>query len=130
MSDEEFCPRCNERESTQACKEARDHSADVLWEHYRREEMPLKEISTQDAYLVYGKNWILPRWGSLLLEDIKTIEVERWLRAAEIADGTKAKILDDAFRDTDGKIGFSFANRQWPHEWNGSGLPHGAVFSR
>jgi hypothetical protein len=92
--------------------------------------MPLKEISTQDAYLVYGKNWILPRWGSLLLEDIKTIEVERWLRAAEIADGTKAKILDDAFRDTDGKIGFSFANRQWPHEWNGSGLPHGAVFSR
>jgi hypothetical protein len=92
--------------------------------------MPLKEISTQDAYLVYGKNWILPRWGSLLLEDIKTIEVERWLRAAEIADGTKAKILDDAFRDTDGKIGFSFANRQWPHGWNGSGLPHGAVFSR
>jgi hypothetical protein len=92
--------------------------------------MPLKEISTQDAYLVYGKNWILPRWGSLLLEDIKTIEVERWLRAAEIADGTKAKILDVAFRDTDGKIGFSFANRQWPHGWNGSGLPHGAVFSR
>jgi hypothetical protein len=91
--------------------------------------MPLKEISTQDAYLVYGKNWILPRWGSLLLEDIKTIEVERWLRAAEIADGTKAKILDVAFRDTDGKIGFSFANRQWPHGWNGSGLPH-AVFSR
>jgi hypothetical protein len=30
VSDEEFCPRCNERESTQACKEARDHSADVL----------------------------------------------------------------------------------------------------
>jgi hypothetical protein len=64
----------------------------TLWEHYCREEMPLKEISTQDAYLVYGKNWILPRWGSLLLEDVKTIEVERWLRAAEVADGTKAKI--------------------------------------
>jgi integrase len=54
--------------------------------------MPLKEISTQDAYLVYGKNWILPRWGCLLLEDIKTIEVERWLRTAEVAAGTKAKI--------------------------------------
>ena len=64
----------------------------TLWEHYCREELPLKEISTQDAYLVYGKNWILPRWGTLLLEDIKTIEVERWLRAAEVADGTKAKI--------------------------------------
>ena len=64
----------------------------TLWEHYCREELPLKEISTQDAYLVYGKTWILPRWGNLLLEDIKTIEVERWLRAADVADGTKAKI--------------------------------------
>ena len=43
---------------------------------------------------------------------------------------TGALTLDDAFRDTDGKMGFSFANRQWPHGWNGSGLPHGAVFSR
>ena len=38
-------------------------TVNILWEHYCREEMPLKEISTQDAYLVYGKNWILPRWG-------------------------------------------------------------------
>src|SRR5271169_5067688 len=67
-------------------------TVNTLWEHYCREELPLKEISTQDAYLVYGKNWILPRWGCLLLEDIKTIEVERWLRTAEVADGTKAKI--------------------------------------
>jgi len=67
-------------------------TVNTLWEHYCREEMPLKEISTQDAYLVYGKNWILPRCGSLFLEDIKTVEVERWLRAAEVADGTKAKI--------------------------------------
>ena len=65
---------------------------ELLWEHYCREELPLKEISTQDAYLVYARNWILPRWGTLLLEDIKTIEVERWLRTADVADGTKAKI--------------------------------------
>ena len=67
-------------------------TVNTLWEHYCREELPLKEISTQDAYLVYAKNWILPRWGDVLLEEIKTIEVERWLRATEIADGTKAKI--------------------------------------
>jgi integrase len=67
-------------------------TVNILWEHYCREELPLKEISTQDAYLVYAENWVLPRWGKLLLEEIKTIEVERWLRAAEIADGTKAKI--------------------------------------
>ena len=65
---------------------------DTLWEHYCREELPLKEMSTQDAYQVYAKNWILPRWGKMQLEEVKTVEVERWLRAAEVADGTKAKI--------------------------------------
>lgn len=64
----------------------------TLWEHYCREELPLKAISTQDAYLIYASNWILPRWGNLLLEEIKTIEVERWLRATEVTDGTKAKL--------------------------------------
>jgi integrase len=64
----------------------------VLWEHYCREELPLKEISTQDAYLQYAKNWILPRWGSFLLTDVRTVEVERWLRSADAADGTKAKV--------------------------------------
>ena len=26
------------------------------------------------------KNWILPRWGGYLLSDIKTVEVESWLK--------------------------------------------------
>lgn len=64
----------------------------TLWEHYFREELPSKEISTQDAYVLYAKNWILPRWGNFLLDEIKTVEVERWLRATGVADGTKAKI--------------------------------------
>ncbi|GAC1618076.1 MAG: hypothetical protein PVS2B2_08920 [Candidatus Acidiferrum sp.] len=51
-----------------------------------------------------------------------------YLMKLDLATGTLT--LDDAFRDTDGKIGFSVAKRQWPHGWNGSGLPHGAVFSR
>ena len=45
-------------------------TVNILWEHYCREELPLKEISTQDAYLVYAKNWVLPRWGKLLLEEV------------------------------------------------------------
>jgi len=64
----------------------------TLWEHYSREELPLKALSTQDAYSEYAKNWILPRWGTQLLEQVKTVEVERWLRATAVADGTKAKI--------------------------------------
>ena len=38
--------------------------------------------------------------------------------------------LDEAFHDSDGKPGFNFANRDWPHGWKGSGVPHGVVFSR
>ena len=43
---------------------------------------------------------------------------------------TGALTIDDAFRDTDDKPGFSFASRRWPHGWTGEGKPHGAVFSR
>jgi hypothetical protein len=63
-----------------------------LWEHYSREELPFKDFSTQDAYSSYAKNWILPRWGQVLLRRIKTVEVERWLRDATGSNGTKAKV--------------------------------------
>jgi hypothetical protein len=43
---------------------------------------------------------------------------------------TGALTLDQGFRDTDGKVGFSFDTRVWPHGWKGTGMPHGAVFSR
>jgi hypothetical protein len=43
---------------------------------------------------------------------------------------TGALTVDEAFRDSDGKAGFSFAERAWPHGWKGVGAPHGAVFSR
>ncbi len=38
--------------------------------------------------------------------------------------------MDTAFHDADGKPGFNFANRKWPHGWTGTGEPHGVVFSR
>jgi hypothetical protein len=37
--------------------------------------------------------------------------------------------VDDAFRDQDGKPGFSFSERAWPHGWKGAAVPHGAVGS-
>jgi hypothetical protein len=43
---------------------------------------------------------------------------------------TGALTMDEGFRDTDGKVGFNFEDRQWPHGWKGTGLPHGVVFSR
>jgi len=38
--------------------------------------------------------------------------------------------IDEAFHDADGVPGFNFADREWPHGWKGSGLPHGVVASR
>ncbi|HLY63911.1 MAG TPA: hypothetical protein VKU60_00135 [Chloroflexota bacterium] len=38
--------------------------------------------------------------------------------------------VDAAFHDSDGKPGFNFDNRQWPHGWTGSANAHGVVFSR
>lgn len=43
---------------------------------------------------------------------------------------TGALSVDTGFRDMDGEVGFSFAERDWPHGWRGVGMPHGAVFSR
>ena len=48
----------------------------------------------------------------------------------KLDEKTGALSIDEDFRDTDGKPGFSFGNREWPHGWKGTGLPHGAVFSR
>ncbi|HBS31521.1 MAG TPA: hypothetical protein DEA40_07230, partial [Parvularcula sp.] len=48
----------------------------------------------------------------------------------KVDDRSGALSVDETFRDTDGKVGFSFANRRWPHGWTGEGTPHGAVFSR
>jgi hypothetical protein len=43
---------------------------------------------------------------------------------------TGALAMDNAFHDSDGKPGFNFADRDWPHGWRGTGRPHGVVFSR
>jgi hypothetical protein len=43
---------------------------------------------------------------------------------------TGALGIDAGFRDADGQVGFSFAEREWPHGWKGVGMPHGAVFTR
>lgn len=43
---------------------------------------------------------------------------------------TGAVSMDENFHDAEGKPGFNFADRAWPHNWKGTGRPHGVVFSR
>jgi hypothetical protein len=42
---------------------------------------------------------------------------------------TGALAIDSAFHDNRGNPGFDFDNRTWPHNWTGSAIAHGVVFS-
>jgi integrase len=48
--------------------------------------------STKKAYGGYLNRWIVSRWGSYLLPDIKAVEVELWLKHLQLAPGTRCKI--------------------------------------
>ena len=41
----------------------------------------------------------------------------------KLDQATGALAMDDTFHDVDGKPGFNFADRGWPHGRKGSGLP-------
>src|SRR5258708_7518549 len=55
----------------------RQTPVNILWEHNCREELPLKEMSTQDAYTGYEKSSIHARWGHPSLEQIRPCELQR-----------------------------------------------------
>lgn len=93
----------------------KDISLETLANHYRQHELPdifnktkpgpdapqedCKSYSTQSIYESYLTKWILPRWGSCRLSEVKAVQVEGWLRglcfagtSVPLARGTKAKI--------------------------------------
>ena len=67
-----------------------------LCSHFEQCELSLantwRSYSTKAIYKVYLKRWIIPKWSERLLSDIRTIEVESWLRSLPIARSTCAKI--------------------------------------
>jgi integrase len=85
-------------------------SIETLVEHYRLHELPdivngtrplgsqagedetRKSFSTQTTYAGYLRKWILPRWRSYRLTDVKAVQVEQWLKSLPVSRGTKAKI--------------------------------------
>ena len=69
----------------------------ALVEHYREKELSpdnpeSKSYSTKQAYQIYLKKWIVPRWGNTSLQDIRTVAVEEWLKSIPLARGSKAKL--------------------------------------
>jgi integrase len=85
-------------------------SFETLVEHYRQHELPdvvhgtrplgseagedelRKSYSTQVTYQGYLTKWILPRWRSYRLADVKPVHVEQWLKSLPLSKGSKAKI--------------------------------------
>ena len=51
-----------------------------------------KSYSTQYAYDIYLKKWILPRWRSYRLSEVKAVDVESGLKTLPLARGSRAKI--------------------------------------
>lgn len=75
----------------------------------------------------YFSHWT--GWDAKMQRLVVTGDQSRlYLVKLDLASG--ALTMDTAFHDADGKPGFNFADREWPHGWKGSGLPHGVVFSR
>jgi integrase len=70
-------------------------SFQTLTQHYREKELcegagkTFATIRTNEGYL---DRWILPRWSSYRLKDVKAVIVEEWLRSLLLANGSKAKI--------------------------------------
>ncbi len=64
-------------------------TVEALVERYKVEELPTR-YSTRVAYLSYLKRHIMPRWGSVLVENVRALEVEGWLRSLSLSNKTKS----------------------------------------
>jgi integrase len=71
-------------------------TCEQLIAHYVERELSegncKKAYSTKAAYKCYLDNWILLRWRSYKLSDVKTVAVEEWLGSLSLAAATKAKL--------------------------------------
>jgi integrase len=62
--------------------------------HYRKHEMVLehKAASTIEVYGTFLNLYVIPHWGSMRLDAVRTVEVESWLSSLPYSPGTRSKI--------------------------------------
>ncbi len=67
-----------------------------LCNHFEQRELARsntwRSYSTKRGYAVYLRRWISPQWGKYELRNIRTVEVESWLRRLPLAKSSCAKI--------------------------------------
>jgi integrase len=66
------------------------------WGHFQANELrnPIvnRSPSTIQGYLDYFKTHVIPKWGEVLLEEVETVAVERWLHSLPLAPASRTKI--------------------------------------
>ena len=67
-------------------------SVGALMDHYIEHELPERRHSTQQSHSSNLNRWIRPRWGDSLLEQVKPLAVEEWLRSLALAPKTKVNL--------------------------------------
>lgn len=60
-------------------------------ERYQREELP-ERFSTRVSYKSLLKRWIQPKWEDALLNEVRALDVEHWLKSLTLAPKTKANM--------------------------------------
>jgi integrase len=67
-----------------------------LCEHFQHHELAQNDVwrsySTRRNYIFYLNKWIIPRWKDYQLAEVRTVEVEAWLRSLPLARSTCAEI--------------------------------------
>jgi integrase len=95
---EEFRAKADAQKAVEALRitinkhDCRPMTVAQLIEHYIEKELPSKTPYTGEVYQGYFKTRILPDWGDHALNDVRTVNVEEWLRSLPLANGTKAKL--------------------------------------
>jgi integrase len=71
-------------------------TVEQICEHFEQRELrsgdSFRSFATAKTYRGYIRKWIKPRWGSRYLDEIKTVDVEAWLRRLPMARSSRAKI--------------------------------------
>jgi integrase len=77
-------------------RDARSMTFGDLCSHFEQRELAVtnawRSYATKKCYGVYLRRWIVPKWDKYQLGDIRTIQVELWLRSLPLAKSSCAKI--------------------------------------
>jgi len=78
----------------------------------------VSRLTISDTYRPHWTGWD-PGTQHLVVTSGETPGDRTYLLKLDQTTGSLT--IDNAFRDTDGQPGFSFAEREWPHGWKGVG---------